>query len=67
MQAKAEVRAAKLRERAGFGQLQMRRDRRERLEHLDAQLVLYALVVALKKGYRKVCTITVHTVMELVG
>ncbi len=67
LQAKAEVRAAKLRERAGFGQLQMRRDRRERLECFHAQLVLYALVVALKKGYRKVCTITVHTVMELVG
>ncbi len=67
LQAKAEVRAAKLRDRVGFARLQMRRDRRERLEHFHARLVLYALVVALKKGYRKVCTITVHTVMELVG
>ncbi len=67
LQAKAEATAAKLRERVGFGQLQMRSDRRERLECFHAQLVLYALVVALKNGYRKVCTITVHTVMELVG
>ena len=67
LQAKAEVRAAKLRERAGFGQLQMRSDRRGRLERFHAQLVLYALVVAIKKSYRKACTITVHTVMELVG
>jgi hypothetical protein len=67
LQAKAEATAAKLRERAGFARLQVRRDRRERLECFHAQLVLYALVVALKKGYRKACTITVHTVMELVG
>jgi hypothetical protein len=64
---KAEARAAKLRARVGFVQLPMRSDRRERLEHFHSQLVLYALVVALKKGYRKVCTMTVHTVMELVG
>jgi len=67
LQGKADATAAKLRERVGFGQLQMRSDRRRRLECVHAQLVLYALVVALKKGYRKACTITVHTVMELVG
>jgi len=67
LQGKAEATAERLRERVGFGQLQMRSDRRGRLERFHAQLVLYALVVALKKGYRKVCTITVHTVMELVG
>jgi hypothetical protein len=67
LQGKAEARAAKLRERVGFARLRMRSDRRERLECFHAQLVLYALVVAVKKGYRKVCTLTVHTVMELVG
>ena len=67
LQGKAEARAAKLRERVGFAQLRMRGDRRHRLECFHAQLVLYALVVAIKKGYRKVCTLTVHTVMELVG
>jgi hypothetical protein len=67
LQGKVEATAAKLRQRVGFARLQMRSDRRERLEHFHTQLVLYALVVALKKGYRKACTITVHTVMELVG
>ncbi len=64
---KAEAMAAKLRERIGFDQLSLRSDRRRRLEHFHTQLVLYALAVALEKGYRKVCTLTVHTVMELVG
>ncbi len=64
---KAEAIAAKLRERIGFDQLSLRSDRRRRLEHFHTQLVLYALVVAYEKGYRKVCTLTVHTVMELVG
>lgn len=67
LEGKAAARAAQLRERSGFNQLSLRSDRRERLEHFHTQLVLYALVVALKKGYRKVCTLTVHTVMELVG
>jgi hypothetical protein len=67
LEGKAEATAAKLRERVGFDQLSPRNDRRQRLEHFHTQLVLYALAVALEKGYRKVCTLTVHTVMELVG
>lgn len=67
LQEKAEARAERLRERVGFARLNIRSDRRRRLECFHTQLVLYALVVALKKGYRKACTITVHTVMELVG
>jgi Fe2+ or Zn2+ uptake regulation protein len=67
LEAKAEAMAEKLRERVGFHQLSLRSDRRRRLERFHTRLVLYALVVALKKGYRKACTITVHTVMELVG
>ncbi len=67
LEGKAEATAAKLRERVGFDQLSLRSDRRRRLEHFHTQLVLYALAVALEKGYRKVCTLTVHTVMELVG
>lgn len=64
---KAEARAEKLRERTGFDGLNLRSDRRRRLERFHNQLVLYALVVAIKRGYRKACTLTVHTVMELVG
>ena len=67
LQGKAEARAEKLRERVGFNQLKLRSDRRQRLERFHNQLVLYALVVAIKRGYRKACTLTVHTVMELVG
>jgi len=67
LEGKAEARAEKLRERVGFAQLHLRSDRRLRLERFHSRLVLYALVVALKKGYRKACTLTVHTVMELVG
>jgi hypothetical protein len=63
----AEARKTALRERVGLAQLSLRSDRRRRLEHFHNQLVLYALAVAFEKGYRKVCTLTVHTVMELVG
>lgn len=67
LEGKAAARAEQLRERSSFNQLSLRSDRRQRLEHFHTQLVLYALVVAIKRGYRKVCTLTVHTVMELVG
>jgi len=67
LEAKAEARAEKLRERVGFDRLKLRSDRRRRLERFHTRLVLYALVVSLEKGYRNACTITVHTVMELVG
>lgn len=66
-EAHAEARAAKLRARVGFGALTLRRDRRARLERFHTSLVQLALVVAVKRGYRGACTLTVHTVMELVG
>ncbi len=64
---KAVARAQKLRDRVGFGNLELRSDRRRRLEYFHTRLVLYALAIALKRGYRKACSLTVHTVMELVG
>ncbi len=66
-EAKAQARAAKLRTRSGFGSLEMRRDKRSRLEQFHNQLVMFVLVIAVRRGYRNACTVTVHTVMELVG
>ncbi len=66
-EAKAQARAAKLRTRAGCGSLEMRRDKRSRLEQFHNQLVMFVLVIAVRRGYRNACTVTVHTVMELVG
>ncbi len=66
-QAHAEARAAKLRARVGFEVLELRSDKRARLEQFHTSLVQLALVVAVKRSYRGACTLTVHTVMELVG
>ncbi len=66
-EAKAEARAAKLRSRVGFESCEMRRDKRSRLEQFHNQLVTFVMAVAVRRGYRNACTITVHTVMELVG
>jgi len=66
-EAKAQARAAKLRTRAGFDSLEMRRDKRSRFEQFHNQLVMFVLVIAVRRGYRNACTVTVHTVMELVG
>ncbi len=66
-QAHAEARAAKLRERVGFDALELRSDKRARLEQFHNSLVQLALVVAVKRRYKGACTLTVHTVMEFVG
>jgi hypothetical protein len=66
-EAHAEAHAAKLRTRVGFEALVLRSDRRARLEQFHTSLVQLALVVAVKRGYKGACTLTVHTVMELVG
>ena len=66
-EAHAEARAAKLRARVGWGALVLRCDRRARLERFHTSLVQLALAVAVKRRYREACTLTVHTVLELVG
>jgi hypothetical protein len=66
-EAHAEAHAAKLRMRVGFEALVLRRDKRARLERFHTSLVQLALVVAVKRSYKGACTLTVHTVMELVG
>jgi hypothetical protein len=66
-EAKAQARAAKLRSRVGFEVCGMRRDKRTRLERFHNQLVMFVMAVAVRRGYRNACTVTVHTVMELVG
>lgn len=66
-QAHAEARAAKLRVRVGFEALELRSDKRSRLEQFHTSLVQLALVVAIKRRYRGACTLTVHTVMEFVA
>ncbi len=64
---KAQARAAKLRSRVGFEGCVMRCDKRVRLERFHNQLVVFVLAVAVRQGYRNAYTVTVHTVMELVG
>ena len=66
-EAHAEARAAKLRARVRFDALVLRSDKRARLERFHTSLVQFALVVAVKRRYRSACTLTVHTVMELLG
>ncbi len=66
-EAHCEARAAKLRARVGFELLELRSDKRARLARFHTHLVQLALVVAVKRGYRGACTVTLHTVLELVG
>lgn len=67
LEAEAEITAARLREQVGFAKLVIRCDRRLRLVQFHTRLVLYGLMFAFERGYRKASTLTVHTVMELVG